>query len=129
MKTITMLFLCSLICFAAATKPLFSDAVRSSASIDLDSQDTVLIQTNTNNKVKTLAYARQNVAAKAAAPQATATATASAPAASGTQAKPAASGAQTQTGKNVHGSSSKRSSGSSFISISITLLAIFLALF
>ena len=54
MKVSTMIFLCSLICFATCTKPIFSEALRSSASIDLDSPDQALIQTQSKNKVNNL---------------------------------------------------------------------------
>ena len=59
MKTCSVIFLFSLFLIAACHRPTFSEAVRSTASIDFDQQDHALIQTHTNNKVKSLVYARQ----------------------------------------------------------------------
>ena len=175
MKVSTMIFLCSLICFATCTKPIFSEALRSSASIDLDSPDQALIQTQSKNKVKSLAFARQNAqvaqAPKPAATQPAATQPAAAqpsaaqpaaaqpsaaqpkpaatqpaatqpaaaqpkpaatqPAASNAAAAPTAGAKTTSDAKlNTSGTAtSKRTSGSSFIVISTTVLAMLFALF
>jgi hypothetical protein len=91
MKTSTLIFLCSLICFAACSNPILSEALRSSASIDLDSEDHALIQTESKNKVKSLAYARQNKDTKVEnKPSAAAPAKASQPKPSGSAKKPVA---------------------------------------
>jgi hypothetical protein len=73
MKISTFIFLCSLICFTTCSKTIFSNSLRSSNSIDLNSYDQALVQTENKNKIRSLAYARQNVqvaqAAKPAVPQ------------------------------------------------------------
>jgi outer membrane biosynthesis protein TonB len=104
MKTSTLIFLCSLICFAACSNPILSEALRSSASIDLESEDHALIQTESKNKVKSLAYARQNKDAKVEnKPAAAAPAKASQPKPSGQAKKPIGVAAAA----NVSGSSPK----------------------
>ena len=74
MKISTFIFLCSLICFTTCSKTIFSDSLKSSNSIDLNSTEQALIQTENKNKntIRSLAYARQNVqVAQAAKPAAT----------------------------------------------------------
>ena len=145
MKTCSVIFLFSLFFFAACHRPTFSQAVRSTASMDIDQQDHALIQTKTNNKVKALVYARQAAPTAPTAPKTTTTATVApttttatvapkttttatvAPTTTSATVKPAVVATPAPTAGNTK--TVKRTTGSSFITLSMTVGAFLFALF